>query len=217
MTNHQNFKNTIGFVDLLFNLLLGFVFLFLIAFISINPLAEKEIFDPKAEYLIVMNWNKDSENDIDLWIKDDRGGIVSFRNKEFNLVNLDRDDRGKRNDTLIKDDNKQEEILINREVLSIRSKSPRSFIVTVQFYSLDIMGSPNPMSTQNKNTPEEITVEFIRVNPYEILSTKTVTLEMARQEKNVFAFDIKEDGSVEFRDSDELIATDNKAPVIEMF
>src|SRR6056300_624089 len=92
----SKYKNTLGFVDLLFNLLIGFVFLFLLAFILINPVAKKDTFEPKAEYLIVLTWNDRSRNDIDLWIKDDADNIVSFKGKDIALMNLDRDDLGQR-------------------------------------------------------------------------------------------------------------------------
>ena len=59
------YKSTFGFVDLLFNLLVGFTFLFMLAFILINPIAKKDILEAKAEYLIVMSWNSKSTNDID--------------------------------------------------------------------------------------------------------------------------------------------------------
>ena len=66
----SRYKSTFGFIDLLFNLLVGFTFLFMLAFILINPVAKKETLDPKAEYLIIMTWEDYSSSDIDLWIKD---------------------------------------------------------------------------------------------------------------------------------------------------
>ena len=39
--NKNKYKSTIGFTDLLFNLLVGFVYLFIIAFILINPIQKK--------------------------------------------------------------------------------------------------------------------------------------------------------------------------------
>ena len=75
----NRYKSTFGFVDLLFNLLVGFTFLFMLAFILINPVAKKEVLDPKAEYLIVVSWDDKSQNDIDVWVKDNDGNAVSFR------------------------------------------------------------------------------------------------------------------------------------------
>ena len=44
------------FTDLLFNALLGFTYLFLIAIMFMNPVAKKGIIDPKAEYIITIGW-----------------------------------------------------------------------------------------------------------------------------------------------------------------
>ena len=46
------YRSSFGFIDLLFNLLVGFVFLFMLAFMLINPVAKKETIKPKAEYFI---------------------------------------------------------------------------------------------------------------------------------------------------------------------
>ena len=46
------YRSSFGFIDLLFNMLIGFVFLFMLAFLLINPVAKKETIKPKAEYFI---------------------------------------------------------------------------------------------------------------------------------------------------------------------
>jgi hypothetical protein len=196
--NTTRYKSTFGFVDLLFNLLVGFTFLFVLAFILINPVAKKEVHDPKAEYLVIMSWDDDSQSDIDLWIKDDKGIIVSFRSKDVGLLTLDRDDLGTRNDEFISEmTNKKEVITVNREVLSIRSKSPRRFIVTSHFYNK----SYNLIATPREN----IQIELIQVNPYKILKIKEITLEEVKQEKHVFEFEVLEGGGIVFHESSELI------------
>jgi hypothetical protein len=40
----------VGFTDLLFNALLGFVVMFVLAFLLINPIAKSGAIDPKAEF-----------------------------------------------------------------------------------------------------------------------------------------------------------------------
>ena len=197
MTDTTRYKSTFGFVDLLFNLLVGFTFLFVLAFILINPIAKKDILEAKAEYLIIMTWADKSTNDIDIWIKDDVGNMVSFRNTDISLVNIDRDDRGTINDTIESygnNDKKEIEIhKVNREVVSIRSKMPRTFNVTAHYYNYlsgDII--------------ENVTFELIKVNPYKILKREKIKLIKPRQEKHVFKFKVLEDGNVEFMSSNEL-------------
>ena len=41
MDSNEHFKSTLGFIDLLFNILVGFAFLFIIAFLLIKPEAKK--------------------------------------------------------------------------------------------------------------------------------------------------------------------------------
>jgi hypothetical protein len=168
--NTTRYKSTFGFVDLLFNLLVGFTFLFVLAFILINPVAKKDVLDPKAEYLVIMSWDDYSQSDIDIWVKDDKGNIVSFRSRDIALLTLDRDDLGNRNDEYINEViEKKESIAVNREVLSIRSKSPRRYIVTSHFYNkgYNVIDTPR----------EKIKIELIQVNPYKILKIQEITLE----------------------------------------
>ena len=201
----NRYKSTFGFVDLLFNLLVGFTFLFMLAFILINPVAKKETLDPKAEYLVIMTWEDYSSSDIDLWIKDDKGHIVSFRSKDVALLTLDRDDMGNRNDQYADEkENKKETAPVNREVLSIRSKSQRRYIVTSHFYNK--MYTTNKLPHLRPSTPiEDVTIELIQVNPYKILKIKQITLEEVKQEKHVFEFEVLEGGEVIFHESNELI------------
>ena len=163
----NRYKSTFGFVDLLFNLLVGFTFLFMLAFILINPVAKKEVHNPKAEYLVIMSWDDYSQSDIDLWVKDNIGNIVSFRSKDIALLTLDRDDLGTRNDAYaneLRGEETEEVIAVNREVLSIRSKSPRRYIVTTHFYNKNLKGDDTPI--------EDVNIELIQVNPYKILKVK---------------------------------------------
>ena len=99
--NRGKYKSTVGFTDLLFNLLVGFVFLFIIAFILINPITKKADVPKKAEYMIVMEWPTEVADDIDLWVKDPEGNTVSFVKKENGYMNLEKDDLGHSNDMTV--------------------------------------------------------------------------------------------------------------------
>ena len=89
MKNTLKYKTGWGFIDLLFNLLVGFTFMFILAFMLINPVAKKETVDPKAEYLVVVTWDDNSVYDIDTWVKDNDNNVVSFRGKDVALITLD--------------------------------------------------------------------------------------------------------------------------------
>ena len=121
------------FTDLLFNALLGFTFLFLIAVLFMNPISKKAIINPKAEYIISLNWPDKDPNDLDIWVEDPSGNIIWFRNKEAGLVHLDRDDRGNVNDT-IDFDGKTIDNPLNQEIVTIRGVVPGEYIVKVHYY-----------------------------------------------------------------------------------
>ena len=46
-------------------MLIGFVFLFMLAFLLINPVAKKETIKPKAEYFIELEWDGEKPYDLD--------------------------------------------------------------------------------------------------------------------------------------------------------
>ena len=78
MDSNVRSKSSIGFIDLLFNILLGFAFLFIVAFLLIKPEAKKKDFDRRAEFVIILEWNHDALDDIDLHVQDPKGDRVSF-------------------------------------------------------------------------------------------------------------------------------------------
>ena len=94
MDSNVRFKSSIGFIDLLFNILLGFAFLFIVAFLLIKPEAKKKDFDRRAEFVIILEWNHDASDDLDLYVQDPMGDRVSFRLPRINYMHLDKDDLG---------------------------------------------------------------------------------------------------------------------------
>ena len=91
------------FTDLLFNILLAFTFLFFIIILFINRITKKfGNINMKAEYIITVDWKDSLPDDIDLWVKDPNGEIVSYL-KDAGWLHLDRDDQGIVNDKVIID------------------------------------------------------------------------------------------------------------------
>jgi len=192
--SNQRFKASFGMIDLLFNLLIGFVFLFIIAFIMIRPITKTKTIDPKAEYLIIMSWPEGDENDIDLWVKAEKSKIVSFRSKDSGLMHLDRDDLGGTNDTIIVD-GKPTKSKINREVVSIRQKIQDKYYVNVHWYS---------QKGENSAIADiKVEVILLRVNPYKEVAKSTVVLPTKGAEGAAFQFYIGEDGDIEQVTKDE--------------
>jgi hypothetical protein len=123
----------LGFTDLLFNALLGFVVMFVLAFLLINPIAKSGAIDPKAEFLITLAWPDGRREDVDLYVLDPAGYLVWFRAREAGLMHLDRDDLGQSNDTL-EVAGRQIANPLNQEVVSIRGLLPGEYVVNVHLY-----------------------------------------------------------------------------------
>ena len=109
--------SNLAFNDLLFNVLIGFVMLFVIAFLMINPIAKKADIPVKAEFIIVLEWDEDASDDLDLWMQLDKNKPVGFTNREDTPLHLDRDDLGTTNDRIVVD-GKVIFIKTNRETIA---------------------------------------------------------------------------------------------------
>ena len=171
--NNERFKSTIGFTDLLFNILVGFAFLFIIAFLLIKPEAKKKDFERRAEYIVVLEWDAGAKDDIDLYVEDPLGGIVSFRHPRVNFMHLDKDDLGVRNDTTVMADGSTTTIKINREVITIRGIIPGEWVINAHYYSAYAYASANGDSKIISKSKDDysitVRIELHRVNPYQIL------------------------------------------------
>ena len=140
------------FTDLLFNILLGFTFLFFITILFINPITKLGNINMKAEYIITVDWEEGLADDIDLWVKDPNGEIVSYLKKDAGWLHLDRDDRGVVNDKIIID-GKEVIYPINREVVTLRGIIPGEYIVNLYLYD------------HKSNSPVEAKIIIEKVNP----------------------------------------------------
>ena len=193
MYSKDRYKSTIAFVDLLFNILVGFVFLFLVAFLMINPVAKKADIEKKAEFLITLSWPGDSPQDIDLWVMDPHKNRVGFSSKETGLMHLERDDLGWGNDT-IKSGDKITILNQNIENTSIRGILPGDYYVSVHFYS----------TNQKFNDPIPVKIKIEKINPYSILYEGTKYFTTEGQTQNYVKFTVNERGSVtDMTDSNE--------------
>jgi len=185
MIINEKFKSTIGFIDIIFNILIGFAFLFIIAFILIKPEAKKEDFERKAEFVIILEWPLDKVEDVDLWVSDPSGATCSFRTPRVNLMHLDKDDLGTRNDTAIVN-GRPVIIKINREVTTIRGIVPGEYIVNAHLYSNYGQTGSFPVS-----------VEVVKVNPsYKVIFKGEKEFSRRGQEETFIRFKIDHEGNL---------------------
>jgi hypothetical protein len=177
-------ESGLAFTDLLFNALLGFVVMFTLAFLMINPIARSGAIDPKAEILITLTWPDGWRHDVDLYVEDPAGHLVWFRSREAGLMHLDRDDLGQRSD-VIEVDGVRIANPLNQEVVSLRGILPGEYVVNVHLYRAAL-----PL-------PVPATVKIERINPkVEVVFYGTVELTRQGEEQTAARFTLAADGSV---------------------
>lgn len=180
-------RNTLDvdpFSDLLFNALLTFTFLFLMALLLMNPTAKSGIINPKAEFMLTISWPDNSPDDVDTWVEGPQGQMIWFKRTQEGLMHLDRDDRGAVNDMQLIDG---KEIInpLNQEIVSIRGRPPGEFTVNIHYYrSQTLQAVP-------------VTVYLAEVNPtLKVLHYATTTLQREGEERTAVRFTITPNGHV---------------------
>jgi len=186
MDSDSKYRSSLAFTDLLFNVLIGFAFLFIIAFILINPITKEANIEAKAEFMIIMEWDHKSVYDVDLWMQDAMGTIVGFPNKEGGWLHLDKDDLGSSNDTIQLANGQKKTIFLNREIMTIRGTAPGEYIVNVHLYS----------KKNRRHGPIDVTVQVLKINPYGEVHNDVLTLKNNGQEETVVRFKVNDAGEV---------------------
>lgn len=173
------------FYDMLFNMLIAFVFCFIVALLAMNPKALKSGDIPsKAEFIVNVSWPDLDPNDIDTWVEDPNGEKVWFRAREAGLMHLDRDDRGLANDVIVV--NGREVVNpLNQEVVTLRGVMPGEFTANVHYFD------------SKNGKPVEVTVSIIKVNPRaDVVFYGQLTLARKGDEATAARFTVRPDGSI---------------------
>lgn len=174
-----------SFLDLLFNTLVGFVMLFIIAFLLISPITKKKDIEKKAEYVITVSWPNGFKDDVDTWLQDPAEKLLSFRSKEVGLMHLDRDDLGNLNDNQYVPGVGRINYPYNREITTIRGIMPGEYILNIHMYR------------KEGKTPVPVTVTLEKLNPTVKLIYSTVQmLSVKWEEKTIIRFTLDPDGEV---------------------
>ena len=194
--NNEKYKSTIGFTDLLFNILVGFAFLFIIAFLLIKPEAKKKDFDRNAEFVIVMEWDKEAKGDIDLYVEGPLGAKCSFRQTVANFMHLDKDDLGSANDTVVNADGTVSTVKINREVITIRGIIAGEYTINVHYYSERDYSRVENAMRKKKSKELTVKIELHKVNPYTIMWVGEKIFHSKGQEETFVRFRLDKDGTV---------------------
>lgn len=173
------------FYDMLFNMLIAFVFCFIIALLAMNPKALKAGDIPsKAEFIITVSWADMNPDDIDTWVQDPAGNLVWFRQREAGLMHLDHDSRGSGFERMVVNGH---EIInpLNQEVVTVRGLVPGEFTVNVNYYD------------SKDGKPVDVNVSVIKVNPRaDVVFYGQVTLARKGDEATAVRFTVLPDGGV---------------------
>jgi len=189
MANKPKYVSNVAFTDLLFNIVVGLAFLFLLAFILMNPIAKDKDIEEKSDYIIILTWDDESGDDIDLWMRDPLGNILSFKNREDALMHLDRDDLGLSNDKVELPEGGYVYVYRNKEVASLRGVHEGEYLVNVHVYN------KKPWKDSSMK-PSNIRVELIKLNPYDEVTQAEFIATKKGQEFTAFHFTLDKDGEV---------------------
>lgn len=193
MNNSSKYNSYTAFVDLIFNTLLGFTTLFLVSFCFINleKIKQQKTVDVKAVMIITVEWPPEMDDDVDTYVKDPLDNILFFQAREVGFMLLDRDDQGLASDVILTRLG-YVQVKQNREFVTIRKFLEGTYIINIHMY--------------NKKTdiPTPVSVEVTKINPYEVIVSKTILLDKKGQEETVVSFDIDKQGNI-FNISEEKI------------
>ena len=182
----KSYHSNTSFLDILFNTLVGFVLLFIIAFLLISPVKKKKEIEQKAEYVITVTWPGTMSDDIDSWLEDPMEKVMYFREKEVGLMHLDRDDLGKMNDQQFVPGVGMVNYPYNREITTIRGIMPGEYVFNIHLYRKEHRDSSVP-----------VTVILEKLNPQvKLLYSKVITLSDYWEEKTVIRFMLDVDGEI---------------------
>ena len=193
LRNNRRRDTTEAFTDLLFNALLGFVFMFAVAVIFMNPIAKTGAIETKAEYIITVTWPEGNASDVDTWTQDPAGNLTWYAAKESGLMHLDRDDTGTTRDILTINGLTVENPL-NQEIVSIRGIVPGEWTVNIQMYAYDPTGLEDSATS---NPPVPVSVKVEKVNPVvRVVFYDTLILRGQGDEVTAVRFTIQQNGDV---------------------
>tara|TARA_R110000772_G_scaffold33096_1_gene80722 strand:+ start:45 stop:638 length:594 start_codon:yes stop_codon:yes gene_type:complete len=155
----KKYGSNLAFNDMLFNLIVGFVSLFIIAFLLINPIAKTGTVDPPVVLMIEMTWEDTSKRDIDLYLRGPDGNIVYYASRDNGYATLKRDDLGGRSDTYIVN-GIEHEVERNYEIITLSALPDGDYVINAHFFGLG--------TVRDHNSTEAISIRMTGLQPFMI-------------------------------------------------
>ena len=194
----KNYSANISFYDMLTNMMLLFVSLFVLAFIQMAIKKEKtktSKTEIPAQFLITTTWPKEFNDDVDSYLLMPNNQLVFFQRKNDGFASLEYDCIPKQTETI---QTKNGPVTSNehRELITIRKTLEGEYIMNVHMYKKD------------SDLPTPVNVRIEKINPYNMIIMKNITLNRNGEEKTIARFMLNSNGDViEVNELDKPITT----------
>ena len=181
---YKKFFSFRPFIDVLFCCLLMLV---AILFLLKSEEEKTKMRPPNTLYEIILTWDGNSEDDLDLYVQAASGHTVSFNNREGgegSLLSLNHDALGKSRNNSLSEDEEGKVIGFNEEIVAFRGVVEGDNIVNVHVYS------------KKDEKPVEATITLIKIKPYKEVVSKKKVFSATGDEKTAFRFRTDKNGQV---------------------
>lgn len=208
---HKKFDFRTAYIDLLLNVLTGIIFLFAITTLLIQAptKSQDEGLKRNAEYIISATWDPDIDCDIDMWVEDPLGNVVSFRTLSAGVMSIERDDMGFKGDYLYDmNGNILTKASENKEIWTLRGKLTGKFTLNLHLYSCRVDNVPLQLGEEFE---VPVKIELVKLNPtYSVIRKELFIMSKIWQEATVFNFDVPEAGMPIFTKEFKKLVKDKK-------
>jgi len=181
---YKKFFSFRPFIDVLFCCLLMLV---AILFLLKSSEEKTKMRPPNVLYEVILTWDGNSEDDLDIYVQSASGHVVSFNNREGgegSLVSLNHDALGKSRNNSLNVDAEGKVVGFNEEIVAFRGVVEGENIVNVHVYS------------KKDQEPIEATIILIKVKPYKEIVSKKRVFAATGEEKTAFRFKTDKNGEV---------------------
>jgi hypothetical protein len=182
MTRATNADLPAPFFDLAMAVVFVFMALFLISSLD-TPKPASGAVTPKAEFLITLDWNDGSMDDVDLWVRGPDKEVVFFGKKRTPLMFLDNDNMGRNNGVRLPN-GERATVPGRREVVTIRSTQAGEYCVNAHLYR------------RIDTTPTALRLSVVKINPYRVVTEASAVFDKQGQEQTLACFTLDAHGDV---------------------
>ena len=181
---YKKFFSFRPFIDVLFCCLLMLV---AILFLLKSEEQKTKTRPPNVLYEVVLTWDGNSEDDLDLYVRAASGHTGSFNNREGgqgSVISLDHDALGKRRNNSLAQGVEGTVVDFNEEIVSFRGVTGGDNIVNVHVYS------------KRDEEPTKATIKLIRIKPFKEVVVKEKEFVATGDQKTAFRLTTNKDGDI---------------------